>query len=197
MIKGDKVHLIPAELNDRQRIYEWCFQSETTKCHAGPPDYPDNPIPTYEEFYSSDDGGYLEYYFTGEKPKDGRGFLIVHGEEAVGFVSYCAFHLKPRIAELDIWMNAEANCGKGLGVDALVCLGDYLRSNMSIRELIMAPSIKNTRAVRAYEKAGFQKTDKAMSAFLSEKYVPMFGDGDYGADETAILVKRLEAHNPI
>lgn len=192
MIKGDRIELIPATLDDRQKIYEWCFQSETTKYHSGPPDYPNNPIPTYEEFYTSDDGGYMEYYFTGVKPKDGRGFLIINENAAVGFVSYCAFHLKPAIAELDIWMNAKANCGNGFGVDALISLGDYLNKEMDIRELIIAPSIKNIRAVRAYEKAGFKKTDKAMSEFLLDEYVTLFGDGDYGADETAILVKQFD-----
>ena len=192
MIKGDKVTLLPATLGDRQKVYEWCFQSETTKYHSGPPDYPDIAIPTYEEFCALDQSGYEEYYFTGTRPSDGRGFLIVNGEEPVGFISYCTFHLKPAIAELDIWMNSEANCGKGFGVDALIPLGDHLNKTMGIRELIIAPSIKNTRAVRAYEKAGFKKTDKAMSEFLSDEYVPLYGGGDYGVDETAILVKRFE-----
>lgn len=191
MIKGDKIKLIPAALDDRQKVYEWCFQSETTKYHAGPPDYPNNPIPSYEEFYASDAGGYTDYYFTGAKPDDGRGFLIINEDEAVGFVSYCAFHLKPAIAELDIWMNAEANCGNGFGVDALISLGDYLNKERGFRELIIAPSIKNTRAVKAYEKAGFKKTDKVMSDFLLDEYISLLGGGDYGADETVILVKQF------
>lgn len=191
MIKGNIITLVPAILEDRQRIYEWCYQSDTTKYHAGPPDYPHNPIPSYDDFYASDDGGYLEYYFTGTSPKDGRGFIIVNGEEPIGFISYSAFHLKPGIAELDLWMGSTANCGQGFGVDALVSLGDYLNKELDICELIIAPSIKNTRAIRAYEKAGFHKTEKAMSEFLSNEYVPLFGDGDYGVDETAILVKQF------
>lgn len=193
MIQGDKIKLVPAMLDDRKRIYEWCFQSETTKYHAGLPDYPNSPIPTYKEFYASDDGGYTEYYFTGAKPQEGRGFLIINGNEAIGFVSYSAFHLKPTIAELDIWMSSEAQCGHGFGVDALVTLSDYLKNEMGIRALIIAPSIKNIRAVRAYEKAGFKKTNKAMSEFLQDAYIPLFGEGDYGIDETVILMKQLDA----
>ena len=192
MIKGNKIRLIPATLDDRQKIYEWCFQSEITKCHSGPPDYPNNPIPTYEEFYASDKGGYTEYYFTGAKPNDGRGLLIMNGEEAVGFISYCSFHLKPGTSELDIWMKDEANCGKGFGADALVSLGNYLNEEMGVRELIIAPSKRNKRAVRAYEKAGFRKTDKAMSEFLLSEYVSVFKEGDYGMEDTAILIKRFE-----
>ena len=192
LIKGKKTSLIPATLDDRHKIFEWCFKSETTKCHSGPPDYPNSPIPTYEEFCTSDDFGYTEYYFTGTKPNDGRGFLIVNGEEAVGFISYCAFHLKPDTAELDIWMKDEANCGKGFGTDALISLGDYLHSNMYIRELIIAPSIKNTRAVNSYTKAGFRITNKVMSEFLLDEYVPVYGEGDYGMSETLLLVKTFD-----
>lgn len=115
MIKGDKIELISATtLDDRQKAYEWCFHSETTKSHSGPPDYPENPILTHAEFC---DKGYEEYYFSGAKPEDGRGFFIVEGGEPVGFISYFSFRLKPAIAELDIWMNCEANCGKGFGVE--------------------------------------------------------------------------------
>lgn len=34
MIKGNKTILKAATLADRQRVYEWCFQSETTKSHS-------------------------------------------------------------------------------------------------------------------------------------------------------------------
>lgn len=64
MIKGDATNLIPAPLDDRHEIYKWCFQSETTKSHSGPPDYPKIPIVTYEDFC---DNYYDEYFFTEAK----------------------------------------------------------------------------------------------------------------------------------
>jgi diamine N-acetyltransferase len=192
MIKGKTITLIPARLNDRQDVYDWCYQSDVTKYHAGLPDYPDSPIPTYDEFFASDDGGYDVYFFTGEKPLSGRGFIIRNSEDApVGFISYCNFHLAQGISELDIWLSCEANCGKGYGVDALVTLSDYLHETIGIHTLIIAPSAKNTRAIRAYEKAGFQRTERPMSAFLRPEYVPLYGEGDYGTDGTAIMVKHF------
>jgi len=187
MIKGNIVDLIPAAPDDRQNVYEWCFHSETTKTHSGPPDYPDIPIPTFEEFC----GDYADYYFTGSAPNDGRGFIILQGEVPVGFVSYSSFHLKPGVSELDIWMNAEANCGKGFGTDAIIALGGYLNKILGIRELIMGPSAKNTRAIKSYKKAGFEESDMPMCDYLLDKYVSLYGDGDYGADNTAVLVKRF------
>ena len=189
MIKGNKVELVPAELGDKQRIYEWCFHSETTKSHAGPPDYPETPIATMEEFL---DGGYADYFFTGAQPENGRGFIILHGGEPAGFISYCSFHLKPKNAELDIWMNSEANCGKGLGTDAIISLGAYLNKNMGVDELIIRPSVKNARAIKSYMKAGFKKADKSSGDYLPDEYMPLYGAGDYGEEGDVLLCKRFD-----
>lgn len=39
-----------ATVTDRQRVYEWCFQSETTKSHSGPPDYPEKRLRLLKSF---------------------------------------------------------------------------------------------------------------------------------------------------
>ena len=187
MIKGNKVSLIPATLDDKQIVYEWCFQSETTKSHSGPPDYPENPIHTYEEFYDS----YEEYFFTGSNPKGGRQFFIVKDSEPIGCISYTAYHLKPGIAELDNWIKSEANCGKGFGTDAIIALSNYLHETLGFHTMIMGPSERNKRAIRAYEKAGLKRTDLSMSEFLLDEYIPLYGDGDYGKDGTVVYVKRF------
>jgi len=190
MIKGNKIELIPATLDDKQNVYNWCFHSETTKSHSGPPDYPEAPIASPEEFFGKN-GGYEDYYFTGERPQDGRGFLIMYGGELVGFVSYASFHLNPGVSELDIWMNSEAHCGKGFGTDALVSLSEYLRGALHKHTFIMRPSAKNGRAVRAYNKAGFVAIDKPTRAFMPPEYLPIFGDGDYGPGGDMLLVKEM------
>ena len=188
MIKGKLIELIPAKLEDRQNVYEWCFHSETTKSHAGPPKYPDIEIPTYEEFCED----YVDYFFASEESDKGGGFIIMHGGEAVGFISYSSFHLRKHMSELDIWMNSEANCGKGFGTDAVICLSDYLHETMGISELIIRPSARNTRAVSSYKKAGFVESDKEPSYYLLEEFVSLYGAGDYGEEESMLLVKRFE-----
>lgn len=110
----------------------------------------------------------------------------------MGFISYSAFHLKQHKAELDIWMNSEANCGKGFGTDAIIALGEYLHKTLNIKELIMRPSAKNIRANKSYEKAGLKKSNKHPEEYLLEKYISIFGDGDYGADESALLIKTFD-----
>jgi RimJ/RimL family protein N-acetyltransferase len=187
LITGNKISLVPATLDDKQIVYEWCFHSETTKSHSGLPDYPENPVPSYDEFYES----YRDYYFTGSNPNGGRQFFIVYNGEPIGCISYSAYHLKPGIAELDNWISSEANCGKGFGTDAIITLSNYLHKTLGFHTMIMGPSVRNQRAIRAYEKAGLVKTDRPMSEFLLDEYIPLYGDGDYGKDGTVVCVKRF------
>ena len=189
MIRGHIIDLVPAALDDRKKVYEWCFQSETTKSHSGPPDYPDVFIPSFEEFCCDD--YYAPYFFDGSAPDAGAGFIITHKGEPVGFISYSSFHVKQYMTELDIWLNCEANCGKGFGSDAIMSLADYLGSSMGIREFIIRPSVKNARAICAYKKAGFEDSDASPTDYLRDEYISLYGDGDYGAGKTALLIKRL------
>ena len=188
MIRGNVVKLIPATLDDRQNVYNWCFQSETTKSHSGLPDYPEAPIATWEQFCED----YTDYYFTGTQPNDGRVFIILHDEESIGFINYSSFHLKPHTSELDICIGREDNCGKGFGTYAIASLGDYLNKAMGIRELIIRPSVRNTRAIESYKKAGYVRSDTPPCHYLKDEYVPLYGDGDYGTDGTMLLVKRFD-----
>ncbi|WP_321383547.1 GNAT family N-acetyltransferase [uncultured Enterococcus sp.] len=186
MATRSKIKLVPARLEDRKKVYDWCFQSETTKSHSGPPHFSEKSIASYEEFCTQ---YYEEYYFTGSNPEKGRGYLIVVEHVSVGFVSYSAFHLKPSHAEFDIWMNSEANCGKGFGTEALVLLSEFLEKEMNVTTFIIAPSVQNKRAVRSYEKAGFQLSNRRMKDFLKDEYISIYGEGDYGVEETALMLK--------
>ena len=187
MIKGKLINLVPATLDDRQNVYNWCFHSETTKSHSGLPNYPNNSIPDFEEFFED----YADYYFTGSEPEKGRGFIIMQGEEQLGFISYASFHVKQNMSEFDIWLNSEAKCGKGYGTDAIISLGNYLNETLGISELIIRPSVRNTRAVKAYKKAGFEELGKTPDYYLLDKYISLYGDGDYGAEESMLLIKRV------
>ncbi|MCL2634863.1 MAG: GNAT family N-acetyltransferase [Oscillospiraceae bacterium] len=187
MIKGTNIELIPAALDDRQNIYSWCFHCETSKSHCGLPDFPDVVIPSYEEFLED----YVEYFFTGAEPEKGRGFMIISNRVQVGFISYTCFHLKPSMAELDIWLNSESHCGKGFGNDAIVSLCNFLYSTQGISEFIMRPSPKNERAVKSYKKSGFEESDKSPRDYLLDEYWELYGDGDYGVDGDVLLVKKM------
>lgn len=154
----------------------------------GPPHYDDLPIPTWEEFCLD----FEDYYFNGSKPKFGRVFIIKYGGEEIGAICYASFHLHSNRTELDIWMGSDRNCGKGLGTEAIMLLSNDLKNN-GIDKFIIRPSKRNTRAVRAFEKAGFVKVndrDKqtVILQYIKEEFLEAYGAGDYGKADDVVLI---------
>ncbi len=170
MIQGKKVVLRPATEQDKRTIYEWLVMSDITPSIMGPPAYPDHPIPTWGEF--CDD--YKQYFFDGSSPHLGRCFVIMVNELPVGQINYDEIDKKHKRTELDIWMSCESNCGKGYGPDAVEALCRYLYNKYGINEFVMRPSVRNIRAIKAYEKAGFKRIEMTLDQQRRE-----YGPCDY------------------
>ena len=49
--------------------------------------------------------------------------------------------------------------------DALITLCEYLYERFDCRKFIIAPSSRNTAAIRSYRKAGFIQTDEVPEGF--------------------------------
>jgi diamine N-acetyltransferase len=145
MIRGDRVVLRPATLADRRMVWEWSELSDIGPLVRSP----DGPH-TFDQFCV----GWAPHYFMDGTPDLGRGFIILYSKNPVGFIAYNDVDPKRRV-ELDIWMNSEANCGKGYGPDAVQTLCKHLSVELGLRTFMMQPSARNPRAIRAYEKAGF------------------------------------------
>lgn len=181
------ISLRHATLDDKRKSYEWLCLSDTTSSHMGAPDYPENPIFTWEEFQEA----FEDFYYTEEQKEQGAVMIAKHNDEEIGCLCYACFHLQPNSAELDIWFKSESVCGKGYGSKALKELIDYLHSTLNIKKFIIRPSEKNIRAVKSYEKAGFTRvTDKAatIKEYFKEEYFKEHGSGDYGYENTAVLI---------
>ena len=163
-IQGQFIALRPAIMQDMSKVYEWLAHSDITHLMLGPPDYPDNPIPTWEQFVSD----YVAYYFNDEEPLMGRCFIIEHAGNAVGQVSYNQIFVAEKCVELDIWLAGSHVAGRGYGSDALKTLCKYLNVTFAVARFIIAPSIKNTQAIKAYQKAGFKSTDSIPSWFVPD-----------------------------
>ncbi|MDO8963040.1 MAG: GNAT family protein [Coriobacteriia bacterium] len=171
------IRLRPAAESDRAEVYRWLAHSDVTRSMLGPPVFPELPAPTWDEFCAD----YAPYFFTGARPDLGRSFIVEAGGEAVGQVNYAiAASASPATAELDIWMRSEADTGQGWGPAALRALVDDLRATLGITEFVIRPSARNPRAVRAYEKAGFERRT------ISEAdQAELWGAGDYA--DTVVL----------
>jgi len=64
--------------------------------------------------------------------------------------------LEPGTWDLDLFIASEAHRGKGVGQAALAMLKEEVFASTLAVAVCVFPSVKNERAVRAYEKAGFR-----------------------------------------
>ncbi len=175
-----KVFLRPALESDRLQVYEWLTRSDVTPSMMGPPDYPDHPAPSWEEFC----GDYMPNYFDDSDPFAGRCFIIVADGQDVGVVSYNAIEEEGGLTELDIWLGAEAYCGKGYGSNALEALCAHLHKAYRVEHFIIRPSGRNRRAIAAYKRAGFE-----LLPLSPAEQTERFGEADY--EDSVVLLKQL------
>jgi len=176
-----------ARLDEKHKTYEWLCLSNTSNMHMGKPDYPESPIPDWKQFQED----FEDFYYTEDNQHLGSVMIIEKDIEEIGCLCYACFHLQPKSAELDIWLNNKNYCGNGFGTDALNNLVEYLKNKKGINKFIIRPSEKNIRAIKAYEKVGFKRVkdkENAIKQYLVEKYIEKYGDGDYGFENTAVLI---------
>lgn len=148
----------------------------------------------YHSMYTEKDGFPWEEIrdeeaeFFSAQPSKNKYLLIEHAGEIVGVLSHTHNKAPKENMELDIWLNATKHTNKGIGSESLKLLIDYLRKQYNTKTFIIRPWIKNRRAVRAYEKAGFKIVSNFNPAEYYTKYLEEYGDGDYGPKETANMV---------
>lgn len=179
-----------ALIDEKRKTYEWMCLSDTAATHMGGADYAENPIPSWEEFQEA----FEDFYYTESSRKLGSVMIISNEDEEIGCTCYACFHLHDQMAELDIWLKSESECGKGLGTQALKETIDYLNKEFGVNKFLIRPSEKNVRAIKSYQKAGFtHQIDK--EDILRKYYKPEFFDtykgGDYGFEDTAVMILKF------
>jgi RimJ/RimL family protein N-acetyltransferase len=165
--------LKPATLQDKKSVYDWLADSNLTSEMLGPPNYSDNPIPTWEEFNED----YLDHYFDGSQPLKGQCFILIHNGQQIGQINYNEIDTTTKSTEIDIWLADREYTGKGLGTEAIKILCNYLDKKFDCQTIYIAPSRRNLIAIKAYKKAGFVETKN-----LPDNFVPDYKD-------TVVLIK--------
>lgn len=176
-LKGKLITLRPATMQDRRQVFEWLAHSDLTSSMLGPPHFPENPVPTWEEFIDD----YYEYFFDGSQPESGRCFIIQLNATPIGQINYNKIYKEEglRFTELDIWLADSRYTNKGYGTDALKTLCHYLHNELACKKFIIAPARQNIGAVKAYQKAGFAETSILLPHFIA----------DYA--DTVIMIKEI------
>lgn len=171
-LTGRRVNLRPTTPADKRTIFEWATLSDATAAMMGPPLYPDNLPPTWEQFCED----HLPHFFDGSAPELGRSYLIMVNDEAVGQVYYNDIEEYEGVkrTELDIWMRSEKDCGQGYGSEAILLLCQHVFEQLGVTQFMMQPSARNPRAIRAYEKIGFVRQN-----LTAEEAQAIWGKSDY------------------
>jgi len=149
-IKGERVILTPIKPEEKDDFYKLATQTEGSNFWYGE----NGKIERTKEKFFED---WNEGYFDVGSPEKGQCFWIVVDGEKIGQVNYNKIDQENKKVELDIIIGDGAKMGKGYGTDALKALIKYLFDNFDINKIWVEPRANNPRAVRVYEKIGFQK----------------------------------------
>jgi RimJ/RimL family protein N-acetyltransferase len=183
IILGKLVILRASTPDDRRIVFDWLANSDLTSSMLGEPTFPDEPVPSWEEFCED----HTPHFFEGEITERGRCFIMQVNNEDVGQIYFNDVEERNGIkrVELDMWMRTEKYCGKGHGSDALETLCVFLAKRFSVDQFLVQPSARNRRAIRAYEKAGFVSLAVPLDEAVKE-----WGPNDYY--DSVYMVKRLK-----
>lgn len=164
LLNTHRLIIRPATLQDKRSVYDWLTRSNLTSDMLGSPNFPDAPIPTWEEFNQD----FLDHYFDGSKPLNGQCFILTHFGQEIGQINYNDINKKTKSTEIDIWLADRKYTGKGFGTEAIMCLCNYLKDKFDCKTIYIAPSNRNLNAIKSYKKAGFIETDKIPDDFIPD-----------------------------
>ncbi|HTH70934.1 MAG TPA: GNAT family N-acetyltransferase [Candidatus Saccharimonadales bacterium] len=141
---------------DLPLIRRWLLEPHVSRWWADPPrdTYPEDELDKYRQRLRGE-GDPTEIFF------------IRHRGRPIGFIqSYLiddydeygqALALDTPSAGIDLFIGEPAEIGKGHGPRLIrAFLRDVVFARYDVAECVIGPSVKNTSAIRAYEKAGFR-----------------------------------------
>ena len=140
---------------DLPLIRRWLVEPHVSRWWADPPreTYPEDELDTYRARVRGDDDG-TDIFF------------IRHHGRPIGFIQCylidsdpeyaAALSLDVPAAGIDLFIGEPAEVGQGHGARIIrAFLGEAVFARYDVAECVIGPSVRNVRAIRAYEKAGF------------------------------------------
>ena len=172
-------------LDDRPQVYRWMTSPGVVEQMLGPPTFPDQAVPTYEDFCED----WLAHYWTWETPERGRGFLVIEEDERVGFLAHndvVRLDDGRRATELDTWLRGPDVIGRGLGPRAIDRLCLLLVRDLAVDVAFLQQSARNPRGIAAYEKARFRRVALDATAAAAHYHTqPDYADSVFLARDLA------------
>jgi RimJ/RimL family protein N-acetyltransferase len=146
LLRGERVLLRAATEDDLKILAEWYVDPEFTTLQSG----------TYQITSPSETLEQITKWFSNKDARGGGNFVIelIETGEVVGSVNLFGGALPQRAATAAMQVGG-ASVGKGIGTEALRLLLNYGFREVGLNRIQLEVFAYNSRAVRAYEKAGF------------------------------------------
>ncbi|WP_336236147.1 GNAT family protein [Achromobacter dolens] len=144
MLVGKRIGIDAPREKDSAALYRWVNSPATVAFSA-----PFKPIP--ESAHRT--------WFQNQGTDPTRVLFIIRDlatEKAIGLVQLVDIHPVHRRAELTIRIGEDSDRGHGAGVEALKLTIEFAWRHLNLQRIWLRVFEDNHRAIRAYEKAGFQ-----------------------------------------
>ena len=152
--------LVPLREEDAEALFRWITDRELVELSA-PFDPPtaDQHRRWFDSIRSRDD---VEIY----------GIRLVEDDRLIGSCQLHSIDRQSASAELQIRIGERDAWGRGYGTEAVRLLVEHAFGDLGLRRVELHVFATNHRAIRAYEKVGFEIEDRgARKAFVGGRYL--------------------------
>jgi aminoglycoside 6'-N-acetyltransferase len=103
--------------------------------------------------------------------------LVEFNEEGIGYIQYYPLdaemakehgYVAEKVFGMDQFIGEPEYWNKGVGTQLVSSMAEFLKKEKSAEAVVMDPQARNTRAIRCYEKCGFQKVKLLPESELHE-----------------------------
>ncbi len=145
MLAGTKIALTALRRDDADILFGWINTPDTVRFNA-----PFSPV---------HEPGHLAWLerVTSDPSRIIFGIRSLSTRRLVGVIQLIDLHPVHRSAELIIRIGADGDCGHGFGSEAVRLMTGFAFRDRNLQRVSLKVFADNARAIRAYEKAGFQR----------------------------------------
>ena len=144
MLNGHKTFIRPIEEEDFDTFYQWYNDQDVNLWSSGA--WPLNTLLSKDQLAEKISDQSEEYRYA----------ITDLDNQLIGTIGFKEFDIPNRSASLFIVIGNKSFWGKGYGTDALITFARFLFTQWNFHRLTLDTWDENTRAIKAYEKAGFK-----------------------------------------
>ncbi|MDR2737053.1 MAG: GNAT family N-acetyltransferase [Gracilibacteraceae bacterium] len=152
MITGKNTSIRPLEPEDIDTLYTWHLDPEFSFWLSG--SWPERMLMRRED---------VEQIFYVEDPY--RYAILNESRDIIGTIGFDQHNIPARSARLFLGIGDKTHWNQGYGTDALLTFSRYLFEQWNLHRLSLETWAGNLKALRCYEKAGFQREGVLKDAY--------------------------------